>query len=220
MRTRAPLPSVATNRSPLWNASPAGGTACAVQTKIGSISPARPGAPTAIVAAGADDVDLVVGRQAEFTGRPMLGGEERAAARLPGEALRVAVTVGIHQRVREGIVRRHAAVRRQPEDLAGWGRQVLRQFGLEGVAGRDIEHAAVPERDASAVVKGPARQAVEDDAVEAAVIALVAQANDAVLHALGPAIGLHGVDVGRARKVRVHGQSQEAALAIREDAQE
>jgi hypothetical protein len=125
----------------------------------------------------------------------VLRSEERAAARLPGEALRIAVAVRIDRRVGKGIVCRHTALRRQPEDLAGRGREILGQFGLEGLAHRDMEHAVGTERDAPAIVKGPAGESIEDNTVEVAVVALVAQTNDTVPDPVEPFICLHRIDV-------------------------
>ena len=130
----------------------------------------------------------------------MLGGEQIAALRVPGKALRVAVAVGEDRRAGERVIGGDAAVRCQAQDLAAERAQVGGERRLEGLAGGHVEHAVRPEGDAAAVVEKAARHAADDDPVEGGAVAIVDEPHDAVGHGVAVAVRQHGIDVRRPRK--------------------
>src|SRR5262249_10358529 len=100
----------------------------------------------AVVLAGADEVQLVPCVLADLARpQPLLG--------VPGDALHVAVAVGVEDRVtlRVALTGRFA-VGRHAEDLAAQGLLVLREPALAGLSRAGVEHLVGAERDASAVV--------------------------------------------------------------------
>ncbi len=162
----------------------------------------------AVVAALADVVDLVVALGPVAAGRAVLGRDQTAGARLPVEALRVAVAE------RDDLRRARAAVvlvGRQAQVLAVERVRVLRELRLPGLAGGDVEVVVRPERDPPGVVHRPGLDRAVDQ---------VALARERVVRE-APALELHR---GRRREVqvdevvggelRVERQPQQPALAL------
>src|SRR3954447_4999849 len=109
----------------------------------------------AVVLAGLDEVELVVGVLAELTG-------PHALPAVPGEALDVAVAVRPDRGASERVAGRGVPVRSDAKDLAAERVEVLRQGRVAGLAGADVEVAVRPEGDAATVVVAPAGDARED----------------------------------------------------------
>ena len=93
----------------------------------------------AVVLSGLDDVDLVAAARAVESRRSVLRLDQEARLRVPVEALRVAVAVGEDRRAGKRIVRGDRAVGIQAQRLAAERGEVLRDFAVRRVAGRDVE---------------------------------------------------------------------------------
>src|SRR5262249_15469882 len=89
----------------------------------------------AVVLARLDEIDLVVATRKSR--RPVLR-RDQAAAAVPGQALRISMAERPHRRPLKRIVRRHAAVGVDPEDLPGEQIAPLRELVLPGVTHRDV----------------------------------------------------------------------------------
>src|SRR5258708_30831311 len=120
-----------------------------------------------VIGAGADHVDLVPRNDAELSRRPVLGGKELARARLPGQALHVAMAERIDRRTGKRIVRRNGAVTGDAQNLAAEADPVLRPLPPPRLPGADIEIAVRPERAPAAVGAAPPGQARRERPVEA-----------------------------------------------------
>ncbi len=137
----------------------------------------------AVVVARLDRVQLVPGVLAELRGEQALFG-------VPGEALHIAVAIGVHRGVRERVARCRVALRGQPQDLAAEGLLVLGQAPLTALARTRVQHAVRAEGDAAAVVDVALGDALEDgvgrpELLAGGLLGVVEHAGDAVVRGGG-----------------------------------
>src|SRR5215475_2578097 len=176
--------------------------------------------PTVVLAA-LDDVDFVAAARAVEARWSVLGLELRVRTGLPGDALRVAVSVrpNLGARVRplyEGVVLRDSSVIVQPQRLAGERIQSLRQLPLGRVARRDVELAVGAEPRSRPRVVTRRRDVLDDDQRLGERASSLAESHDA--HALTvAAIGVSQIEVMIALELRVQRQIHQATLLGRRD---
>src|SRR5439155_12208090 len=171
-----------------------------------------------VVDAGIDAIHLVVTAvllQRRISARSMLGGEE-PAARIPGEALRIAVPVGPDRRTGDRVVHRNRAVPLQTQDLAVERTEVLRQRVVSGIADADVELAVGTDANPSAVVDVATGEAVQKDLVDDALAVLLSQSDEPILQAAVGG-GVREVDVGESvrGKAGVECEAEQPALVVR-----
>src|SRR2546425_7071375 len=174
----------------------------------------------AVVLPRLEDVDLVVAVGA------VLDLERRAAHRLEGEALRIAVAPRVHDAAagragEHGVVGRDAAVLLEPQDLAVERVGVLRARAVAGLAHRDPELAIRSEsHPAAVVVRGGDHAAPDDEDVERRDVPAHPVAEDLVAPLSLVVARRAQVHEAVRGEVRIESDAHEPGLALRVDARD
>src|SRR4029077_13905054 len=168
-----------------------------------------------VVAAGHDEIHLVVAAVRERIGWPVFGLVQRAGIRLPGDALNIAMAERPDRRARGGIVGRDRPVLVQPQDLSPEAARVLRVRSVLGVARGDVELPVRTELQPTAVMIVVAGDPIEDDGLLAPQPVLVAHPNDLVAClATRCRVAVIEVDEAVARELRIERDPKETLFAV------
>ena len=120
-----------------------------------------------------------------------------------------------HRRSRERIVRRHAPVLLEPQDLAAERAAILRARLLLAVARRDVELAIRSEGDAAAVVVRRTGDVVQQDRLARARAVRIAHANETIQRRTARC-GIRVIDIDEAgpREVGIERDPEETTLRV------
>src|SRR5512135_56205 len=146
----------------------------------------------------------------------MFGGVEPAAARLPREALWVAVTIGVNVGVGKRIVRGHRAVGIQTQNFAVERTQILSVASRLRVARGPVELAVGAEFHSAAVMVVGAGNFVDQRLVKYSLggLGIFAQAHESVAQRkCAGAVAIGNVDVEVFCKLRIESEAEKAGFA-------